>query len=233
MRHAWLRIISVGLVAAVLSFFVFALSPEDGGAFDPGFGSPVTAFEFAQTPEDVAHVFGAVGDPAREARIASMRKGVYADFPFIVAFGAFIALFFFAASKQSGRSVWLVFAIVGIVAALADMIEDVILLGILSDPVTAPLVSVLAIPVYIKFGGLGVANIAAGRFMTRQSGLLPKGLGVIAILGGLLTLAGLAVPRQLVWVLSSAVAAGWIAMLVYAVSQWLAREPGTPARAVA
>lgn len=221
MRKHWILCTIIGIAAAILSSFVLKYSPADGGNFHPGYGKPVTAFEFAHSPEDVALVFGEVNGPARSGRIDGMRKGVYADFPFIIAFGSFLFVFFLAAFKQTGLRVWLIFGSVGIIAAASDAIEDIILLGILNDPIAAPLVSVLAVPVYMKFTGLAVTNIAAGVFLTKQRSLIWKAFGSLVFLSGIAVIIGLILPRQLVWILANAVAIGWIAMLIYAVTQSL------------
>jgi len=218
-KNFWIICSIFGIAAAILSYLVIKLSPVDGGNFNSGYGTPLMAFEFANSPEDVALVFGSHEGPLRSARIDGMRKSVYVDFPYIAAYGSFFLLFFISAFKQTGGRIWLICGLIVVVAAIGDVIENLILLGILNDLVAAPLVSVLAIPVNIKFIGLAVANIGAGVFLSRKDSLIWKALGALSLLGGLAVLIGLILPRQLVWTFVCSLGIGWIAMLIYSTTR--------------
>ena len=219
MKILWTICSIIGIAAAILSYFVLKLSPVDGGNFNSGYGNPLMAFLFSNSSEDVALVFGSFEGPLRSARIDGMRISIYADFPYIAAYGSFFLLFFISVFKQTGRWIWLIFGLIGVVAAIGDAIEDVILLGILDDPDMAPLVTVLAVPVYIKFFGIALASIGAGVFLSKQESPIWKVFGVLSLFSGLAVIIGLIFPRQLVWTLVYSIAIGGIAMLIYSITR--------------
>jgi len=219
MKKYWIICSILGIAAALVSYFVVKFSPADGGNFNLGYGNPLMAFMFANSPEDVALVFGSVEGPIRSARIDGMCKSVYADFSYILVYVSFLLLFFISAYKQAGRRLWLIFGLIGVVAAIGDAIENVIFIGILNNPGTAPLVTVLAFPVYIKFIGIALANIGAGVFLFKQDSLIWKAFGILSLFSGLAVIIGLIFPRQLVWTLARSIAIGWIAILVYSTAR--------------
>ena len=225
MKKYWIICSTFGIAAALVSYFVIKLSPVDGGDFNSGYGNPLMAFMFANSPEDVALVFGDLKDPLGSARVDGMRKSLYLDFPYIAAYVSFFLLFFISASKQAGRRLWLIFGLIGVVAAIGDAIENVILIGILSDSGTAPLVTVLAFPVYIKFIGIAFANIGAGVFLFKQDSLIWKAFGVLSVFSGLAVIIGLIFPRQLVWTFVYSIAIGWIAMFIYSTTRIFRSAP--------
>ncbi len=184
-RNLWAMAMALGFVVIALGLYIMPLFPAEGAGYAKGYGDPVYAFEMARTPQDLIAVFGTADDPARPARVAAMEKGNAWDYPFMVAYGLFIALFFGAAAKSSGNRTWLIFALLGVVAAGADGIENTILDGITADLEGAPNLAYLTYPVWTKFLSLMVCGVAAGAYIAADASRAWKIAGMVAAISAL------------------------------------------------
>ncbi|MEN8722342.1 MAG: hypothetical protein ABF335_05585 [Alphaproteobacteria bacterium] len=216
-QTAWRACVIGALAVIVIGLITMGQFPTDGAGYDPGLGAPIYAFEMARTQADLIAVFGAIDDPARAGRIAAMDAGNLWDYPFMLAYGLFIALFFVAGAKQSGRKVWLLFGALGVIAAVSDGIENKILLGLTADLENAPYLDLLAYPVWIKFWCLMGAGIGAGLFMMAENdSWLWKLLGAIVALAALGVLAGFWSPTHYAVLMGNGLTICWVLQLVYA-----------------
>ena len=191
--------------------------PSSGAGYESGYGLPVFAFEFARSAEDLRLVFGSADDPHRLERIAAMVKGTVWDFGFLVLYGGFIFLFFLAVAKTSKRKTWLVFAVLGVLAAISDGAENIILLGLLDDLEAAKNLSFLHFPVLIKFSLLMVCGVGAGGYLMMANRRVWVVFGVLAIGGALVILPALVAPQNYGQYVSSGITLCWVFQLIYSV----------------
>ncbi len=219
-RH-WLHCVLAGVLVLAIAAILMPKFPTDGAGFAPGYGSPVIAFEMARSVADLHAVFGTPDDPARATRIAMMDDGNRWDFVFMVAYGAFVALFLHAAAAASGRTILSLMAMLAITAAAADAVENVILLGITADLEAARDIGLLTYPVWIKFLGLMVTGMAAGMVIATQGRHFWRILGVVAAAGALLVLPAFYDPATYGYLLTLGITVCWTIMLVFAISRWL------------
>ncbi|WP_262693508.1 hypothetical protein [Kordiimonas aquimaris] len=217
---SWKICVAFGLLVIVLSAVIFPIFPAEGAGYAPGYGAPVYAFEMAQSVEDLIAVFGTLDDPARPARIAAMDAGNYWDFPFMAAYGAFLATFFLAVRTQTGQKMWSVFVAIAVLSALADVVENNILLGLTANLEAAQNLHLLAYPVWTKFLSLMVVGAAAGFYMFKsQTGLLWKVLGTLTSIGALSVLAAFYAADVYGAIAGAGLGVCWLVMLVFAFSQ--------------
>ena len=221
-------------VCAVLGFCVLALSavvtarlPASGAGYAEGYGTPVIAFEMARSTQDLVRVFGAEDDPSRPDRIARMDSGTCWDYPFLVAYGAFLGCFFLAVARERGDRRWLAWAAVGPLAALADAMENLILLGLTDDLATARHLAWLPYPVWTKFLLLMLAGIGAGIFLLGVRGAAWRALGVLAIGGSLAVAVAFASPGEFGRLLGPGIGLAWLIQLAFAMAR-VARRPRAP-----
>ncbi|WP_371395634.1 hypothetical protein [Fretibacter rubidus] len=223
MRKLWIITAIFGALTAALAAIIFPQFPTDGYAISDGYGGAVYAFEMARTPADLIAVFGPEGDPARPARIAAMDKGNIWDYGFMPAYAGFMALFLWAAFKTTGRKIWVIFAALGLLSAVADGIENAVLLGITSDMANAPFLSVLAVPVWIKFFSIALAVAAAGLYIARH-GAVWKVVGWLCALSMMGVLLAFYDASRFGALSGTMIGFGWIVMLGFALRQSLARD---------
>ena len=184
--------------------------PIPGASID----NAVLAFEFARTTAHLDAVFGEIGDPLRDARIAGMMRGNVLDYLFMVIYGSFVLAFFGGTAAATREPKWWRAGWLGPFAALADAVENALLLSINAD-MPNPLAELawLAWPVWTKFTALAVASGLAAAALFRMRAWLPAMLCLPAPLAiGF----GLAAPLRWGQPAVSAIALGWIAMLGFA-----------------
>ncbi|WP_409432805.1 hypothetical protein ACJ3XI_11445 [Litorimonas sp. RW-G-Af-16] len=216
-RRLWQISFLSGAVMLALAALAMSAFPEEAGPYPKGFGDPIYALEFARSKADVLTVFGARQDHADF--IAAVKAGTRWDFAFIVALAVFLCTFFLALFRRTGQQVWLCFAVLGVVTAFADAMENVIILGLLPRLDIMPKLSVLAVPVTLKFVGIAVTIIGAGIYLILQKRPIRRFEGIAALLSGAGILMALSQPQTLGWTLSPLITIGWLAMLAFTVTQ--------------
>lgn len=214
-KTAWRLSLLFGIAVAIVGIVTMGAFPTDGAGYDPGLGTPVYAFEMARSSQDLIAIFGTIDDPARAGRIAAMDAGNLWDYPFMICYGLFIAFFFVAAGKKSGGKVWKLLALLGVIAAIADGMENQILLGLTADIEGAPNINLLAYPVWTKFLSLGVCGVGMGAYLISQSNVGWKIAGAIAALGALLVIPGFISPTDYAVLLGNGLGLNWIIQLVF------------------
>jgi len=219
-RRHWLHCVLAGLAVLAIAVILMPKFPTDSEGIDPGYGSPVIAFEMARSVADLHAVFGTPDDPERARRIAMMDDGNIWDFPFMIAYGLFIALFLRAAGKASGNTLWYLLATLGIVAGAADAIENNILLGLTADLEAATDIGLLAYPVWIKFFSIMITGVAGGIVVATQGRHFWRILGVVAAASALLVLVGFYDPATYGALLGLGITICWVIMLAFAITRW-------------
>lgn len=186
MINHWRICFILGLAVIAVSIFIFPAFPQEMAYKSTT--TPVYAFEFATSQEDLIAVFGEAGDPERPARIAAMDAGNHIDFGYMLFYSLFIASFFVAVRSQKGGNMWLVFATLGLAAGLSDLIENMILLQITENIEVASGLSYLFIPVHIKFALLYFCALGTGYYFVRAESKPSKTFGGILSLMSILAL---------------------------------------------
>lgn len=191
----------IGL-AAVLSLAMIALisgRPYFSNASRPvrGITNPVLAMEVARNISEVDLVLGEAPGPDREM----MRIKQYADFGFIGAYAALYVLMAMFLMAQ-GRSIAILAAVLGIIAAVCDVIENLGILRIVDVDLartTQAMIDAIRYPSLIKWTlaslALGMLGLLAWR--TGRIGL--RIVGALDLIAALLGLGGLFENRLLVW----------------------------------
>ncbi|HEX2070233.1 MAG TPA: hypothetical protein VHF90_01120 [Thermoleophilaceae bacterium] len=151
-RGLWLS----GIVAAAL---LVVLTVVDGQIQDSG-GPGIVAFELARTADRAAEILAEWGADGQ----GSARLSLWIDFPYLIAYGAFLALAVAAirdALAARGRQRWArpggAIAVLPIVAAACDVVEDVSLLLILDGETGSAAPAVAFAFALAKFVALAIA----------------------------------------------------------------------------
>ena len=213
---SWRACLLWGLATLAMSQAMNVFFPDAMAHAIPGaaIDRPVLAFEFARTPAHLDAVFGPVGDPLRNGRIEGMVRGNQLDYLFMVIYGSFVLAFFGATARWTRNPRWWLAGWLGPIAAVADAIENALLLSINAE-MASPTAELawLPYPVWIKFVLLAIATGLAGIALARQRAWL---LMLACLPAPIAIWFGLAAPLQWGQIAVSTIAIGWIAMLVWA-----------------
>lgn len=217
---------TLALAAALAGFAVVALSfvflglglrpvePLDGAYGDQA----ILAFELARTPEELARVIGANPPDAEALQVrATMDRANRLDFAYLSLYAAFIALSCTLAARRRGRR-WLRLGVaVALVAGLADVAENLVLLQLTQPQAdVGPLLEALRLRTLVKWEALALATaLFAGGFIGRPPwlGSFGAALALLALAGGALTLVD---PARHLITLSTAITLAWLWQLGYA-----------------
>ena len=215
----WYRCALAGALLLVLSALTFPRFPAEGHDIEPGYGSPVYAFEMARSPLDLQRIFGPEGDPKRDARIKAMDVGNLWDYPFMLAYGLFLWTFFAAAAVEAHDSRWRLFGLAGWLAAAADAVENQVLLALTPDLDSTALLAFLRYPVWFKFAALGIAVAGAAWFLSVRDTPWWRVAGFAAMLG----CAGIALaawsPGEFSYLLGMGIGLAWVLQFAYALAR--------------
>ena len=213
---SWRACLLWGIATAIVSqsfalFMPAALAHPIPGA---SISNPVLAFEFARTPAHLDAIFGAVGEPGRDARIAGMMRGNVLDYLFMVVYGSFVLAFFGASARATGEQRWWLAGWLGPLAAIADAIENALLLSInadMADP--RPELVWLPYPVWTKFIALSLACGFAAWALVRQRAWLPA---ILVAPPAVAVWFGVTAPFARGQMAVSTIFVAWLTMLAYA-----------------
>jgi hypothetical protein len=221
---SWRACLLWGIATLIVSQSFALVMPQELAHPIPGssIGNPVLAFEFARTPEHLDAVFGLAGEPGRSARISRTMQGNVLDYLFMVVYGSFVLSFFGATARSTGNPRWWLAGWLAPLAAVADAVENALLLSINSDMTsTGSELAFLAYPVWTKFTALAVACGFAAWSLIRQHAWLPA---LLCLPAPLAIGFGLAAPYRWGENAVAATALSWFAMLAWAA--WCAwRKP--------
>ena len=208
---AWLMVISPKQIA----------HPVEGDRRDP-----VIAFEMVQTPDDLTAVIG-------ESRLqfGALREAIdqvnRVDFLYMTVYGAFIALFFSAVAQARNDRRWLVASVLGIVALLADMRENMALLQMTQDGAEVlPLIDMLFVATWTKWFALGLASLAAGYaiYSDMRMPYLRMFGGIFGVAAFAFTLSAYFHPLRFAQMMALGIFLVWIIQVIYAYR--VSRMPG-------
>lgn len=225
-RGLWMLVGLTGLAVVITITLIMPYFPAQAAKDVSGYGSPVIAFEFARTPADLITVFGADIDSERAGRILMMDQGNRLDFIFMTLYTLFGALVGMAV-RQTRRALGTVIMAAALIAGIADAVETRTLLsitaqmmdGVASQAESPKGLSMLWVPVTIKFSSLALSILCAGLFLGSQASVTWKALGALTVLAALLSLPALLAPASLGYLLIPSVGVGWIVILAYAAAQ--------------
>lgn len=218
-RTAWLLCLLAGLTVAGLTLLIGGIDPRAcDGVASP---DPVTRFQWVRTVAEVQALFGA--EPCRSELAAALDRVNQIDrFAYIPAFTLF-QLFAAAALRGSGRTLALTAVAAAIAAAICDLIEDGILLGLTAAlPGDQAAIDTLFWFPRLKYALLAGAAACLGLLLTR--GRSPsRWCGLVMVAGAGVALIGLFEPR----LLAAGIGAAWAALLAAALLQVLRRPAAT------
>jgi hypothetical protein len=200
---AWLVTISPAQVA----------HPVDGDNRDA-----VVAFEMVRTPADLTAVIGESRSQYGELREA-IDKVNRIDFIYMTFYGAFIALFFATVAQTRGDRRWLVASGLGIVALLADVRENVVLLQLTQDGADAmALIGMLIVATWTKWFALGLASAAAGYaiFTDMSMPYLRMFGGIVGVAALAFTLGAYFDPLRFAQMMALGIFLTWLIQVIYA-----------------
>ncbi len=177
------------IVVSVISLFIF---PQTSPGQIEGFRSPIIAFEFAQTVDEINILFGPNSSPEQADMVRKMDQGNTLDYLYMLLYSGFLFSFALVSVKQSGKKWLYLGAVLAVLALVGDAVENVQLLTITANLQSGDFLEALARLhwfTWLKWGSLALYFLVMsvwfwgnGRF-----GKLISVIGILAFLLGLIS----------------------------------------------
>ena len=188
----------LGLCVICFSIVLLFVFPTDVPKLPDGFSTPIIAFEFAKTQEEVAGLFGPQNSREREDLVSAMNRGNALDYLYMILYTAF--LFEIARAFRKTRDSLPPLAVMGLCVAVlvSDALENVVLFAITGKLATLDfeselrllgfftwakwgglaLIFLLLIPLAFPFGKLGktIASLSITCAVVAMAAFLHKGM---------------------------------------------------------
>ncbi len=212
----WITCSLSGILALMISLIIIDAFPDEGAGYAPGYGSPIYAFEFARSENDVRLVLGEPDTKEYRMHVDAMNYGNFLDNFFLLFYGSFITSFFLAVASSCQQRLWYLGVIFGAIAPIADILENQVLKRITTGENLSPeIFHQLSWWVNIKFISIAFAIIMFSFFLYKHTALLSKLLSLIILVCAALIFTALTLPDKIAWLMSITIGFSWIVKLSY------------------
>lgn len=181
----------IGLAVIVMSLVNMTVFPQESPGQIDSIGSPIIAFEFAETPEEIYTLFGANGTPEQAAMIQAMNQGNRLDYLYMLLYSGFLFSFAVLAARHTGKNWLYTGAALAVLAFVGDALENVQLLAITGKLASGGFTAELARLhwlTWLKWGSLATYFVVIGVGLWRGNGRLAKLITITAVVTFLLGL---------------------------------------------
>jgi hypothetical protein len=177
------------ILVSLISLFVF---PQSSPGQIEGLRTPIIAFEFAETVEEINTLFGPVGSPEHANMVQKMDQGNMLDFLYMLLYTSFLASFAITANKQRPMGLWSIAVGLALLALIGDMLENIQLLQITNNLNSGDFVDSLTRLhwfTWLKWGSLALYFLVTARWFWENGrfGRIIATLGIITFLLGLIS----------------------------------------------
>jgi hypothetical protein len=173
----------IGLGVILVSLILMAINPKEVPKMPDGFTTPILAFEFVQSKQEVWDLFGK--DTAVRADLTrAFDLGSWVDFVYILLYGGFLFTFAVTCVRQTGNKLYWGTAVFAMIIMFGDVMENVQLLDITAAVETGTFqqqLTLLPIFTWIKWGGLSISFLLLTPYFFTQN-LFARLIGIVAII---------------------------------------------------
>jgi hypothetical protein len=122
----------IGIAVIVMSIVLLSVFPSRSPSMPKGFFTPIIAFEFIESPEEVYRLFGEQNSRERQDMVRAMDRGNHLDFIYMLLYSSFLFAFSIQCSRELGVKIFYLGALLAVIVLAGDFLENLQLLGITS-----------------------------------------------------------------------------------------------------
>jgi hypothetical protein len=188
MKRPFLLAGIIGLGVVLCSVVLILVFPGKAGKLPDGFFTPIIAFEFMQTPQEVIDLFGPPETIQHEYLVKAMDLGNRIDFLYMILYSAFLFAFCMKVAALRGKGIYKLGGILALVILAGDLLENLQLLGITSLLGTGDFTRelfLLRVFTWQKWGGIVLVFILLLPHFIRD-GRLSRAIGAFSVLSAVL-----------------------------------------------
>ncbi len=207
----------LGIAVIAMSVVLMLISPSKKPEMPEGFFTPIIAFEFMQTPQEVQQLFGPPDSSEREDMVWKMTVKNWIDFLYMLLYASFSGLFCVTFARHTHSKILCSGAMLAIVVLLADFLENLQLLGIMAKLPTGQFeqeLRLLHLFTWLKWGGLALMFVLLAPYLL-QGTLFSKIIGGWGIAAAILAVAAYLHRSVLTEIFCLAVALMFVLLIVW------------------
>ncbi len=216
-KRPFINVGYLGLLVAGMSIVLLAVFPSRAAWMMKGFYTPILAFEFVQSPDEVERMFGFPGTREHSTMLASMDLGNRLDYLYMLLYTSFLFFFSRACARTTGRRHYYAGSGLSIVILMADALENVQLLKITAKMAGSDIAGALVflhVFTWIKWGGIAVVFLILALYFFR-GGSSSKTIAVLGVVSFLLSVGAYCRRSVLNELMGLSVSLMFLAMIVY------------------
>jgi hypothetical protein len=207
----------LGLAVITMSIILLFVFPSKAPSLPKGFITPIIAFEFVQSPDEVFQMFGGENLAIRNQMVDAMDLGNRLDFVYMVLYSMFLLLFSSTGARITKNPYFYAGAAIALAVLAGDVMENIQLLGITANLSTGdiePYFGLLYTFTWIKWGGLALVFLILSPWFFKGS-LFSKMIGAIAIISFILGIAAFLQRSVVNEIFALSVALMFILMIIF------------------
>ncbi len=207
----------IGIAVIVLSVLLLSIFPSRTQSKIDGLFTPIIAFEFIQTPQEVYQLFGREPSPERDAMARAMDRGNHLDFAYMLLYSFFLFTFSILGARESGIRTLYLGAVLSVVILMGDFFENIQLLGITANLATGDFqeeLRRLSLFTWQKWGGIAAVFLVLFAYF-RRGRIFSRIIGTWGVVTALLAIPSFLNRSVINEVFSLAVALQFLLMIIY------------------
>ncbi|MFC1850595.1 hypothetical protein ACFL27_10420 [candidate division CSSED10-310 bacterium] len=161
------RVGIIGITVVLVSLILVLVFPTKAPGIMDGFITPIIAFEFIETRQEVFQLFGPRNSPVQSEMVSRMNLGNYLDFVYMLLYSLFLAALSLKCARQAGNKIFYAGVPLSVFVLGGDFLENLQLLGITSKLQTGNFESelyYLHIFTWQKWGGIALIFVLLGPY---------------------------------------------------------------------
>lgn len=217
----------IGICVIMTSMILLVIFPGRGPKLPEGFITPIIAFEFMRTPQEVMDLFGQTGSPGGQDLVRAMNLGNRVDFLYMVLYSAFLFVFCQRAAFITERKGYYLGCFLTPVILAGDFLENLQLLGITSRLGSGGFehqLALLKVFTWQKWGGITLVFLVLLPFFL-QGGILSRAIAACSAVAACLCAAAFIHPGMANELFSLSVAVVFLLMISYSFLYQHPRQP--------
>lgn len=123
----------IGIAVILVSLLSLIVFPQTSPGQIDGIRSPIIAFEFAETVDEINTLFGSAGSAERAEMVQKMDQGNSLDFLYMLLYSSFLVSFAIIANKQRPMGILVLAVGLALLALVGDMLENLQLFQITTN----------------------------------------------------------------------------------------------------
>lgn len=207
----------LGLAVIAMSIALLFVFPSKAPSLPEGFMTPIIAFEFIQSPDEVFQMFGGNDLAARTKMKDAMDLGNRLDYVYMILYSMFLLLFCATCAKITRNPYYFAGAGIALVVLAGDAMENIQLLGItanLSAGDIAPYLQPLHLFTWIKWGGIALIFLILSSWFLK-GGFFSRFIGIMGAISFILGIAAFLRRSMVNEIFALSVAVMFILMIIY------------------